>query len=109
MPEAAELTSAIGELDDGYLRVMLLLAVRRARTEDPRRSGFWHALAVALAQEQEKRRSAAAIGQAGANPDRDAVAAKADLETVIEELRMEIASLESEMRESTGDMELAGD
>jgi hypothetical protein len=64
MAESAELTSAIAELDDGYLKAMLLLAVRLASSEDPRRSGFWHALAVALADEQEKRQGAGALGRA---------------------------------------------
>ena len=56
MAETDELNSAISELDDGYLQAQLLLAVGRAGREEPRRAGFWHAMAGLLAAEQQRRR-----------------------------------------------------
>src|SRR2546430_17730118 len=97
MAPAEELTSAVSELDDDYLRVMLLLALTRARSEEPRRAGFWHALAVTLAEEQEKRRRAAALTPGAAAPVTDEGPA---LEAVLDELRQQVASLEAELRES---------
>jgi len=103
MANEGELSSAVAELDDSYLKVMLTLAVRRSQSEEPRRAGFWHALAVTLAEEQEKRRSAAELEPAAATT---AVATEAqDLHAVLQELRYEMASLEAEVRESVGDME----
>ena len=102
-PESSELESAVAELDDSYLKVMLTLAVRRASTEEPRRAGFWHALAVTLADEQEVRRSAAVL-----KPQAEATAIAADestdLQAVLDELRMEISAVEAELREASGDM-----
>ncbi len=106
MPESADVTSAVSDLDDGYLKVLLLLAVRRTRSEEPRRAGFWHALAVALAEEQETRRSAAALKPSGlaATPEPGP-----EVEQVLDELLHDLSTLKSELRESGGEMELAGD
>ncbi|MFP5317792.1 MAG: hypothetical protein ACLGI2_05795 [Acidimicrobiia bacterium] len=107
MSEDSELTSAVAELDDEYLKVLLLLSVRRAHNDEPRRAGFWHALATSLAEEQERRRSAAEL-----TPGAVATSVAADegpeVEAVLEELRHEMASLEAEMRESRGDLRVAG-
>lgn len=106
MPEG-DLASAAAGLDDDYLKVLLLMALNRARSEEPRRAGFWHAVAVVLAEEQEKRRSAAALV-----PGRFAAAAEAgrpELEAVIGEMRSQLVALEAEVRESVGDMDVAGD
>ena len=108
MSEDTDLATAVSELDDQYLKVLLLLSVRRAHNDEPRRAGFWHALAVALAEEQEQRRSAAELSPHGVA---HAVAADEgpELEAVLDELRYEMASLEQEIRESRGDMKAAGD
>jgi hypothetical protein len=102
-PEGSELEAAVAELDDSYLKVMLTLAVRRAQSEEPRRAGFWHALAVTLAEEQEVRRSAAELEPAA---EATAVAAdeSPDLQAVLDELRQEIAAVEAEVREASGHM-----
>lgn len=98
-----ELSSAVADLDDSYLKVMLTLAVRRSQSEEPRRAGFWHALAVTLAEEQEKRRSAAELEPAAKTT---AVAVEShELRAVLDELRHEMTSLEAEVRESMGDIE----
>jgi hypothetical protein len=104
VPPADELTGAVSELDDEYLKVMLLLSLDRARSEEPRRAGFWHALAVTLAEEQESRRRAAALTSSAAAPVADEGPA---LEAVLDELRRQVSSLESELRESAGRMEVA--
>jgi hypothetical protein len=105
MPESSDLTSAVAELDDGYLRVLLLLAVRRTRSEEPRRAGFWHALAVALAQEQETRRGAAQLQPgAAAAPEPGP-----EVEQALDELMQDLTTLKSELRESGGQMAVAGD
>ena len=78
MPESSDLLGAIADLDDSYLKVMLLLAVRRARSEEPRRAGFWHALAGALADEQETRRSAAELRPGAATKAADAAVEGSD-------------------------------
>lgn len=105
MADNEELTSAIADLDDSYLKVLLTLAIRRSQSEEPRRSGFWHAVAVALAEEQEKRRRGAELRPSG---EATAVAAdeRPELAAVLDELRIEIEALQSEIRESTGDMAL---
>jgi len=105
--EESQLATVVADLDDNYLKVMLLLAIRRAQSEEPRRSGFWHAIAVALAEEQEKRRGAAEFDRqalAGSPPAVDT----AELQAVIEELQLEIRTVEAEMRESAGEMAIAG-
>lgn len=103
MADNEELTSAITELDDSYLKVMLTLAIRRSQNEEPRRAGFWHALAVALAEDQEKRRRGAQLRPAG-EATASAVDEGPELESVLDELRVEMAALQSEIRESMGDM-----
>ena len=105
MPETSDLTTAVGELDDGYLKVLLLLAVRRARSEEPRRAGFWHALAVALAEEQETRRGAAELAADAAAPVPEG---GPEVEQALEELLLDLTTLKSELRESGGQMEIAG-
>ena len=99
------LDAAVSELDDDYLKVLLLLSLNRARSEEPRRAGFWHALAVTLAEEQEQRRRAAELAPDAAAPVADEAPA---LEAVLQELRREVASLEAEIRESAGEMDAAG-
>lgn len=96
MPASDELTQAVAELDDDYLKVMLLLALNRARSEEPRRAGFWHALAVALAEEQESRSQAAELTH------EPGAASGPGLEAVLDELRRQMADLEGELRESEG-------
>ena len=98
--ETNELSSSVSDLDDGYLKVLLLLAVRRATSEEPRRAGFWHALAAILGAEQEKRRGTAELfdaSPAGLQPEDIG-----ELEAVIEELRRDVATLEAEYREFQG-------
>jgi hypothetical protein len=106
MAEPADLSAAVADLDDSYLKVMLLIAVRRAQSEEPRRAGFWHALAVVLAEEQETRRGAAQLKTHGATAAASDEAP--ELEAVVEELRQEMRSVEAELRESTGDLDVAG-
>jgi hypothetical protein len=102
MPDE-ELSSAIADLDDSYLKVLLTLAIRRSQSDEPQRAGFWHALAVNLAEEQEKRRRGAQL-----RPSGEATAVAVDegpeLQAVLDELRIEMATLQSEIRESMGDM-----
>jgi hypothetical protein len=100
-----ELDAAVSELDDDYLKVLLLLSLNRARSEEPRRAGFWHALAVTLAEEQEQRRQGAELTPGATAPVADERPA---LEAVLEELHKQVASLESEIRESAGEMDVAG-
>ena len=104
MAASDQLSSAVAELDDDYLKVILLLSVDRAQSDEPRRGGFWHALAVTLAEEQERRRQAAALSPGAAAPVADE---KPALEAVLEELRQQVASLESELRASAGKMDVA--
>lgn len=108
MFEDTDITSAVTELDDEYLKVLLLLSVRRAHNDEPRRAGFWHALASLLAEEQEQRRSAAELSP-GAVATSVAADEGPELQAVLDELRHEMASLEAEMRESRGDLRVAGD
>lgn len=90
----SDLTAAVAELDDGYLRVQLLLAVRRAGTDEPRRAGLWHALAALLAAEQQRRRqSDELLGGGGADDLVPASSAVADVE---EELRLDAEALQAE-------------
>jgi hypothetical protein len=101
--ESDDLSSAVTELDDAYLKVLMLLAVRETRREEPRRAGFWHSLAGLLATEQEKRRDVAEFR-------RDAAPAAgaddiAELTTVVAELRRDLEALEAEYRESYGQLD----
>lgn len=115
MAESSDLTSAVADLDDGYLKVLLLLAVRRARSEEPRRAGFWHALAVALAEEQETRQGAAKlqgsspVEAAEVDPLANLPEGGPEVDRVLEELLLDLTTLKSELAESSGRMETAGD
>ena len=82
------LEGALSELDDGYLRLQLLLAVRRASTDEPRRAGMWHALAGMLAAEQQRRR-----GAAGGPPTEDTLPPASVVAEVREELRLDAEAL----------------
>lgn len=96
----------VSELDDGYLKVLLLLATRRAESAEPRRAGFWHGLAGILSLEQEKRQDAGALGRrepAGLRGDE-----MAELAVVLDELRRDVATVESEYEASYGQMPTAG-
>ena len=104
MPDE-ELSSAIADLDDSYLKVLLTLAIRRSQSDEPQRAGFWHALAVNLAEEQEKRRRGAQLRPSGV-ATAVAVDQGPELQAVLDELRIEMATLQSEIRESMGDMDL---
>lgn len=108
MPESSDLLGAIADLDDSYLKVMLLLAVRRARSEEPRRAGFWHALAVALADEQETRRSAAELRPRATTAAADPAVEGSELDSVFDDLVAELTTLKAEIRESSGDLDTAG-
>ncbi len=103
MADSEELNSAISDLDDSYLKVLLTLAIRRSQNEEPRRAGFWHAVAVELAEEQEKRRRGSEL-----RPSGEAAAVAVDegpeLQAVLDELQQEMAALRAEIRESLGDM-----
>jgi len=96
----------VSELDDGYLKVLLLLATRRAESAEPRRAGLWHGLAGILSLEQEKRQGAGALGRrgpAGLRGDE-----MAELAVVLDELRRDVATVESEYEASYGRMPTAG-
>lgn len=100
-----DLNGAVAELDDGYVTVLLLLAIRRASSEEPRRAGFWHALAGVLAAELEKRRGAAQFRRD------DPLAIKpepGELEAVVAGFRRDLETLEAEYRESYGDLATPG-
>ena len=95
MPEqSSDLTAAIAELDDGYLRVQLLLAVRRAGTDEPRRAGMWHALAALLAAEQQQRRQSEEL-TGGGRPD-DPLPSPSVVAEAQQELRLDLEALEAE-------------
>lgn len=103
MPDTPDLASAIADLDDDYLQVQLLLAVRRAGTEEPRRAGLWHALAGLLAAEQQSRRQSSQLTGAGAPAavvDHDLTST---LESVREELRRDAAAIEAEYGDAAGE------
>lgn len=102
MPDTPDLASAIADLDDDYLRVQLLLAVRRAGNEQPRRAGLWHALAGMLATEQQKRQQSTHLtGQSGGDTELEG-SLKATLDSVREELRGDAAAIEAEYGDAAG-------
>ena len=90
----SDLAEAITALDDGYLRVQLLLAVRRAGTDEPRRAGVWHALAALFAAEQERRRQSSELIGAGEPPD--LLPSASVVAEVQEELRLDAEALRAE-------------
>lgn len=102
MPDTPELADAIAELDDDYLRVQLLLAVRRAGSEQPRRAGLWHALAGLLAAEQQRRRQSASLtgetAEGAGTPD-----GLSAVDDVREELRRDAEALDAEYGDAQGD------
>lgn len=101
MPDTPDITSAIADLDDGYLRVQLLLAVRRAGNEEPRRAALWHALAGLLAAEQQRRgQSAQLTGDSATGGD---ATIQETLDSVREELRRDAAAIEAEYGDAAGE------
>jgi hypothetical protein len=89
-----DLEAAIAALDDGYLRVQLLLAVRRAGTDEPRRAGVWHALAALLAAEQQRRRQSDEL--TGGGREEDLLPPASVVAEVQQELRLDVEALEAE-------------
>ena len=80
--------------------VLLLLATRRAENAEPRRAGFWHGLAGIVGLEQERRQDASALGRhepAALGDDE-----MAELGFVLDELRRDVATVESEYQASYG-------
>lgn len=102
MPADTALASAISDLDDGYLRAQLLLAVGRASREEPRRAGFWHALAGLLAAEQQQRQQSAGLTGTTTAQAGDEAATSSALEAALEELRSDAATLEAQYADATG-------
>lgn len=103
MPDAPDLASAIADLDDDYLQVQLLLAVRRAGNEEPRRAGLWHALAGMLAAEQQSRlQSTQLTGRRGGGAE-TAASLASTLDSVREELRGDAAAIEAEYGDAAGE------
>ncbi|MDQ6614386.1 MAG: hypothetical protein M3083_06490 [Actinomycetota bacterium] len=96
----------LSELEDGYLKVLLLLAARRASSSEPRQAGFWHGLAGLLSAEQEKRQAVAAFG--GSRPVGLDPAEIAELEAVLDEMRRDLTALESEYRAAYGHLPAPG-
>lgn len=102
MPET-DLTAAVADLDDDYLHLQLLLALRRAGNEEPRRAALWHALAGVLAAEQQNRsQSTQLTGESGASGEPGG-SIQATLESVREELRRDAAALEAEYGDLAGE------
>ncbi|MGI8777524.1 MAG: hypothetical protein ACR2LJ_09095 [Acidimicrobiales bacterium] len=100
--QSDDLISAVSELDDAYLGVLLLVSIRRATTEEPRRAGFWHGLAGVLAAEEEKRR-----GVAEFRHDEPVVLQPEELrelQGLIAELRADLETVEAEYQESYGQL-----
>lgn len=109
MAETTELASAVADLDDGYLKILLTLAIRRAQSDEPRRASFWHAVAATLAEEQERRQATAKFDRSvkAIKPDEVPIAGPGgapDLQSMLAELRHEMATVEAELRESAGDL-----
>lgn len=96
------LDDAVSELDDGYLRVLLLISVRRASSEEPRRAAFWHALANVLGVEQAKRTGAAEFQHEA--PAALSPGDVSEVTAVLEEMRRDVETLEAEYREAFGDL-----
>ena len=93
-PSTSELQEAIAGLDDGYLRVQLLLAVRRAGSDEPRRAGLWHALAGLFADEQQRRRQSDEL--TGGDDAGDLLPPASVVSEVKEELRLDAEALSNE-------------
>ncbi|HET7487430.1 MAG TPA: hypothetical protein VFJ85_05830 [Acidimicrobiales bacterium] len=87
-------------MDDGYLQAELLLAVGRAGREEPRRAGFWHAMAGLLAAEQQRRRQGAELTGPEESVLSDDVAAA--LEYVQEQLRLDSETLTAQYQDAIG-------
>lgn len=96
----------VSELDDAYLKILLLLASTRAESAEPRRAGFWHGLAGILSAEQEKRQGAGVLGRQEPATLQEGEAA--ELSLVLDELRRDVATIESEYRASYGQVPPAG-
>ncbi len=96
----------LSELDDGYLKVLLLLAGRRATGTEPRRAGFWHGLAGILSAEQEQRQDMATF--AGSQSADLQPGEMDELEAVLEEFRRDLTALEAEYRAAYGQMAVPG-
>ena len=103
MPDTTDLAAAIAELDDDYLQVQLLLALRRAGNEEPRRAGLWHALAGVLAAEQQSRRQSTRLTGHEQGGDDLGVPMAATLESVREELRRDAAAIAAEYGDAAGE------
>lgn len=102
MPET-DLASAIADLDDDYLQIQLLLALRRAGGEEPRRAALWHALAGLLAAEQQNRsQSSQLTGDSGAAGEPGG-SIQETLDSVREELRRDAAAIEAEYGDLAGE------
>jgi hypothetical protein len=89
-----ELEAAVAALDDAYLRCQLVLAVRRAGTDEPRRAGLWHALAGILAAEQQRRRQTSEL--TGGGDEDDLLPPASVIAEVQEELRLDGEALKAE-------------
>ena len=95
-----DLREAIAELDDGYLRAQLFLAVRRASSDEPRRAALWHSIARLLAAEQQRRQEAG--GGGGEESADDEMARTSVMADVREELRLDAEAVDLETFEPDG-------
>lgn len=93
--ESTDLEAALAEVDDAYLGVQLLLAVRRAGSDEPRRAGMWHALAGMLAAEQQRRRQREGLTGVTGQED-DLLSGASVVAEVREELRLDAEALDIE-------------
>lgn len=98
MPSFEDLEAAVADLDDVYLHIQLLLAQHRAGSEEPRRAGFWNALAMMLTEEQGRR----------GGPAPDASSAEA-VQEARESLIREANLFSAEYAEASGQMATAED